>query len=124
MRPLRILAGAEPCDLDAMRSLVHDLAALAQEIGLTVLWVRMSKNRCSRSRYLLIRDRAGRDWSVRVSNHHRPNSSLAPPPHIDIITRDGRSGRDEALGLIDRVASGDIAWAERETGWHRPRRRR
>jgi len=81
------------------RAVSHGLAAYIEASRCTV----------SPSRYVMI-DAAQRTWIVRVSNHPHGKRSGQLNPHIDIVTHDGDTGLDVALAIIDRIASGDIAW--------------
>ena len=69
-----------------------------------------SRIRASRSRYMVLVDRDGRQWQIRVSNHRRPRRTGSDEPHFDFVSLDGVSGFDRFAGQIDLIARGVFTW--------------
>lgn len=119
-RPVRSAAVATSLE---MLALVNRIADRAFALGLRVRSIRASHMRGSFSRYLTLRDRDGRDWLVRVSDHRRPRNYGHPPPHFDLVSHDGRSGYEQAANWLARIATGDIPWFALDAV-RQPRKRR
>lgn len=124
MTAMRIIAGrgmATGADILALALRVREQAVL---VGLIVTSFRSSHIRESASRYLIVRVRAGHEWTVRVSNHRRPRANGHGAPHLDLISLDGQSGFDQAADWVRRVATGEIEWEPTRPNGRRPRQRR
>lgn len=109
----RIIVGAEPEKQPsgiALLMLAISISDHARAIGLPPTGISASRNRGSASRYLSVRDRNGRDWKLRISDHHQPRFRGHDIPHIDIISRDGRAGLEVACGLLHLIAQGAMPW--------------
>ena len=72
------------------------------EAGLTLRVLERTHQLSSPSAYLHLVDARGRDWRIRVSNHHRPRRSARrhPPVDLDLVAFDGRSGLAEVRRWI------------------------
>lgn len=110
MNMMRIVVGKGSCDAAAILRLSMALAGAAREMGLSVCANKASRSARSTSRYLTLRDQAGRQWLIRVSNHRMPRCSSHPVPHLDLVSLDGASGAHEASLFISSIASGVAAW--------------
>jgi hypothetical protein len=104
-------------DRGAIQSLVLAVAQEARERGLAVVNIHASRVHRSASSHIVLRDRRGRDWLLRISDHKRPPETGYEEPHFDLVTPDGLVGAELAFGFVMRVAEG------REP-WHEPRRTR
>ena len=102
--------------------LAYRLAHHARSLGLRVTALIVSRLSCSR--YLQFEDRDGRPWSMRISDHFKPRLSGPAFVQLEVISRDGASGYDEAAALITAALLGDIAWFDPEVRERRPRSRR
>lgn len=120
-RAFRIVVGFGEAVPGAHSKLACAAADRAKEKGLANVGFSRSKHSNSYSFYLKMRDRSGRNWHVRISDHYRPRRSLVP--QFDVVTRDGIAGRAELLDIIDRIAAGTAPWFEAE-GTARPNRKR
>ncbi len=93
----------------------------ARAAGWRMQSMRRSRSKISNSYYIYFCDLRGQLWHFRISDHHRPNRTIADKPHCDIISRDGLAGFDEAVGFIARINSGEIThWDVSGTGARRP----
>lgn len=116
---LRIIVGAQPEKQPSgfdLLMLAISISDHARAIGLPPTGIAASRNRNSASRYFSVRDRNGRDWKLRISDHHLPRFRGHDIPHIDIVSRDGKSGSEVACGLLQLIAQGAMPWepVERE----------
>lgn len=82
----------------------------ASASGLRVRSMVASRITNSRTRYLVVVDRGGNHWTIRVSNHRRPRRTGHPEPHLDFVSLDGVSGFRRFAGQIDLIAKGIITW--------------
>ena len=109
-----------PGDIVALACAV---AEEARGFGFELETIKASRSRNgSPSKYIHLRDRQGRTWLIRVSDHYRPSASHHVPPHLDLVALDGSSGLAEARGFLARAASGQVEWFDR--GGRRGRRQR
>lgn len=120
-RAFRIVVGFGEAVPGAHSKLACAAADRAKEKGLANVGFKRSKHADSNSFYLSMRDRTGRTWHVRISEHYRPRRS--PVPQFDVVSRDGIAGRTEPLAIVDRIAAGTAPWFESE-GTARPHRKR
>lgn len=86
----------------------------ARALGLIVVQSRLSRIPGSPSRHIQLRDAAGRDWFIRLSDHRRPKRTGYACPHFDLVTRDGDTGAELAFGFVARVARGAEPWTPAE----------
>lgn len=82
--------------------------AIAQ--GLAIGKLERSRVRQSGSIYLVMTDRSGRCWNMRVSNHRRPRRTNHAVPHVDLVSLDGKAGAAVGRRLIDAIIAGDVPW--------------
>lgn len=104
-----MVLGKPPGQPGAHTELAIRLADHVRRSGL-VPRVEVSKSTISPSRYLHFVDPRGSAWTVRVSNHRKPRCTGRASPHLDLVSLDGVTGLAAAIGFIDRVISGEIAW--------------
>ncbi|MBX9881233.1 MAG: hypothetical protein K2X73_04600 [Sphingomonas sp.] len=81
---------------------------VARRLGMPAS-IEASRCTVSCSRYLHLRTAEG-VWMIRISNHPRPADTGQPTPHVDFVTRDGVTGEAALLGIIERIAAGQMAW--------------
>ena len=124
MRPPKLVVGHGVGTAADVHQLAARIANHARTRGLALIRLSRSRDPNSASCYLELRDAAGRQWLIRVSNHHRPRSTRHPVPHFDLTALDGTSGFDEACAYVDRIAAREIAWAPAEAEAKRRRHRR
>lgn len=105
-----------PTPHEAIAGLAHAVAAHARTLGLTVVAVKASRIRSSPSRHVQLRDRHGRDWFLRLSDHRAPRCTGYARPHFELVTRDGGTGAELAFGFVGRVSRGEEAWSVPERG--------
>lgn len=121
---MRIVAGAGHFQPGAHADLAIRLADFARKLGMAVGSVQASRVTSSPSRYLTVRDRNGRPWIIRVSNHRKPDCTGHATPHLDLVSIDGQAGYDEACRVLGRIQAGGIDWFDPKAGVRQPRRRR
>lgn len=90
----------------------------AKKLGLRLLRIDRSKSVRSDSRYILVRDQGGRDWNIRISAHHRADRAVVP--HIDLLTRDGVSGRVWLENRLADLAAGKFEWFDHKVTGREP----
>ena len=110
MTMLRIVAGAGAATPAAILQLSMQVAGAAIALGLAVVSNRGSRTINSPSRYVTLRDRGGRIWLIRISNHRIPVRNNHPLPHLDLVSIDGSAGLPEASVFLARIADGTAAW--------------
>jgi len=94
--------------------LAFALAGHARTLGLIVIRIRASRVRSSCSNHLQLRDRRGREWVIRISDHPLVAPNGYDRPHFDLVSRDGVTGYELAVGFVNRVARGAEPWAPAE----------
>ena len=111
--PARIVAAREypPAPHGAIGALAWALAQHARKQGLAVVRIRCSRIRRSASRHLVFRDGKGRHWLIRISDHASPAKTGHERPHFDLITTDGGTGYELAVGFVNQIAAGTVAWS-------------
>lgn len=125
----RIFAGVRPAagqpaaDHSHYAAFALHIADVARSYGMAAS-IEASRVTVSASRYVNITDKGGRLWIVRISDHHQPNATGAPKPHIDIISHDGIEGRDLAGAIVTGIQTGDIHWFDAGKSRNRRQRRR
>lgn len=90
--------------------LAYALRDHAQAKGLKIDKLERSRAKISASLYLTMRDAAGRQWRMRISNHLRPRRTGHAMPHLDFVSFDGSSGLALGCSMIDRIVSGAAEW--------------
>ena len=70
----------------------------------------------SASRQFQLRDRQGRVWRLRVSNHFAPHRTSAV--NFQLVSFDGIWGRRELFAFIDTIADGTAIWFETKGTGH------
>ena len=105
----RIVEGAGSGSIGHVADLALALSDRACALGFELLAIRSSRARVSQTKYIEL-DLGGQRWQVRVSNHYRPRRSTHGAPHLDLISHDARSGLDQAVDWLEKVARGEIAW--------------
>lgn len=98
----------------ALSQLAAGLADAARAAGLAVVAIEASRLVASNSRYLHLRDAAGRPWCIRVSDHERAMTPDRPRPQYNLILRpaDLAQARAAACRWIERVAAGQVEWTD------------
>lgn len=127
MTALRLVCGQRPTTPVPGAQLAGMALALsdhARQLGFRVVRMESSIQARSPSRYLMLADPAGREWILRVSQHHRPAVTGHAIPHFDLVSLDGRSGLDEAKSFLARARLGEVTWMPPARSPHRKRGRR
>lgn len=108
-----------------LTSLALRLADQARGMGLTLAAIEASRQPASNSRYLQLRDAAGRPWSLRVSDHERAMTADRPRPQFNLVLRacEIDQAARVATAWLARVAAGEVAWTDPAPA-RPPRRRR
>lgn len=111
----RITVGQGPLVAGAHNALALRIADFAVLQGFVFTGIQLSRNAGSVSRYLALRDRRGRPWLIRVSNHPRPTQNPNVTPQLDLVSHDGRAGFDETCEFLTRVFEGRVPWFDPAT---------
>lgn len=121
MKTIRRVVGRSTSERGCIAHLSLAAVGEAREFGLEVLSNRVSRSRGHTvSRYLALKDAAGRDWHLRISDHYRPGSSTHAPSHFDLVSLDGRSGLSEIRRFLLEIVSGEAIWWDRGRDDRRP----
>lgn len=124
-RTLRLVVGDGTADHSALTRLALAVADEAKRVGLSVVRIGSSRTADSGSRYLELRDRAGRPWLLRISNHRRPRTGNPnETPHFDLVSIDGRSGFEQACGWLTGIVDGWFEWFDPAEAIRQPRQKR
>lgn len=106
----RVTTGTGTYEPGAHGILTLRIADFARAQGYRFAGIEATRNPASPSRYLRVRDRRGRVWIIRVSNHPRPEVTGYAKPHLDLVSRDGLAGYDDACLFLSRAFGGAIQW--------------
>ena len=96
----------------ALAGLAWSVAEYARSRGLAVVAIKASRIRTSFSKHLVLRDGRNRHWHLRFSDHPCPRKMGHEYPHFELISTDGSSGFEAAIGFVQNVAAGEVAWTE------------
>lgn len=100
----------------AVTHLALRVADEARVLGFTYDGLTASRCPVSASRYLYLRDRSGRRWLIRVSDHAARRRRAVSIPHYDLVARPAEA--DQALEAasvwLASVAAGLVAWHDPE----------
>lgn len=111
--PIRIVAGPRQypaAPRGALAGLAWTLAEYARRQGLAVVRIRCSRIRNSSTQHLVLRDATNRHWYIRISDHGSPAKTGHERPHFDLVTTDGGTGFELAVGFVGGIAVGTAAW--------------
>lgn len=120
-RTLNVTAGSGVCPPGAITRLALATADIARAKGLKFEAIKCSHVPGSPSRHVYLRDRAGRQWFLRISNHYRPRrAAKCNTPHFDLVSFDGVSGRGSLEFFLGEIAAGRADWFDPNESY-RPR---
>lgn len=108
IRGLKFVIGDGPSAPGRNMAIAMRMAAHARALGCKVKDVRASRSTNSSSAYLTFICPAGKIWSARISNHHRPQRSAIP--NFDLVTRDGLRGEPWLADCIAAASVGGVEW--------------
>jgi len=108
----------------AIGALARRLADHAGRLGLAVERIALSRTPGSHTRYLCFRDRLGRFWELRVSDHSRYAAFARTRPSYDLVSDDGVQGEAHAAAFLAEVADGQRDWSDPRATLRCPRLRR
>ncbi|MEA3017747.1 MAG: hypothetical protein QOI38_2469 [Sphingomonadales bacterium] len=107
----------------AIAGMALALAEYARSRGLAVVSMKASRIRNSDTKHLVLRDARNRRWNIRVSDHFCPEKTGHERPHFDLVSFDGSSGFEFAIGHVSKIAAGDVPWAPPQRTPQRKKRR-
>ena len=110
----RIIAGRGPTTANDILTLAIRVGQAATACQLRLVGIHSSRSTGSWSRYVDLRDQQGRWWLVRVSDHMIPVRNWHPLPHLDLVSRDGKSGLADASQFLERIYHGSAEWFDPE----------
>ncbi len=121
---LRKVAGSTEDGPGDIAHLAFCVVETARSLGLRTEMPKCSRSRNhTASRYIEVKDRLGRIWHLRISDHYRPRRSPYAPPHFDLVALDGHSGLGEARSFLEAVSEGRRDWTDHSHAGRRPRRK-
>lgn len=110
----RIIAGRGAATANDILTLAIRVGEAATACQLRLVSIHSSRSAGSWSRYVNVRDRMDRPWLVRVSDHMIPVRNWHPLPHLDFVSRDGKSGLPDAARFLESIDQGSAMWFDPE----------
>lgn len=109
-----VVAGWSPTSVRDLADMAFILATYAMTLGFGHVRLQQSRVRRSMSKHIRFSDAKGRLWNVRLSDHHRliRKRYAFDLPHLDLVSRDGRSGIEAVKAFMDDVARGAREWVD------------
>lgn len=109
-----VVAGCSPTSVRDLADMAFILATYAMTLGFEHVRLNQSRVRWSMSKYIRFSDAKGQLWNIRLSDHHRGirKRYVHDLPHLDLVSRDGRSGMEAVKAFMEDVARGAREWAD------------